>query len=51
MAVRVGFVGTGGIAKFHFNNLAKVPDAKIVALCDVVKEKVEAAAKPLGATA
>ncbi|MBI2192291.1 MAG: Gfo/Idh/MocA family oxidoreductase [Planctomycetes bacterium] len=51
MAVRIGFIGTGGIAGFHINNLSKIPDAKIAAVCDVVKEKADAAAAKLGATA
>ncbi len=32
--VRIGFIGCGGIAHGHVRNLAAIPDAKIVALCD-----------------
>lgn len=32
--VRIGFIGCGGIAHWHFRNLASVHDAEVVALCD-----------------
>jgi predicted dehydrogenase len=32
--VRIGFIGCGGISHWHVQRLAKVPEAKIVALCD-----------------
>lgn len=44
MAIRVGFIGTGGISKMHRRNLTQIPDVEIVALCDVVEEKAKAAA-------
>lgn len=45
MAVRIGFVGTGGIAANHFGNLEKIDDARIVGLYDVAPERAEAAAR------
>ena len=36
MAVRIGFVGVGGIAREHLKNLAELPNAKITAVCDTV---------------
>lgn len=45
MAVRIGFVGTGGIARAHFNSLSKVEDAQLVAFMDLDTERAEAAAK------
>lgn len=45
MAVRIGFVGTGGIAANHFGNLEKIEDARIVGLYDVAPERAEAAAR------
>lgn len=45
MAVKVGFVGTGGIANWHLEHLSKIRETKIVCLYDVNKERVEAAAK------
>ncbi len=51
MSVSIGFIGTGGIANFHFNQLEQIEEAKITALCDVVKEKAEKAAKRFGGVA
>lgn len=45
MPVRIGFVGTGGIAGQHFNTLSQIEDAQLVAFSDVVKAKAEAAAR------
>ncbi|NLG13836.1 MAG: Gfo/Idh/MocA family oxidoreductase [Lentisphaerae bacterium] len=45
--VKIGFIGCGGIANFHFahydNN--KIPEAQIVATCDLIDERANAAAK------
>lgn len=49
--VRVGFIGTGGIAGQHINALAKMDDVQFVAFCDVVSEKAEKAAQEHGAKA
>lgn len=43
MPVRIGFVGTGGIAGYHFNDLEKIADAKVVGLFDVATDKAEVA--------
>ncbi|MFH1744322.1 MAG: Gfo/Idh/MocA family oxidoreductase [bacterium] len=52
MTVRLAIVGCGGIAKgAHVEALKKVPDAEIVAVCDVVKERAEALAEDLGCAA
>lgn len=51
MPVRLGFIGTGGIAGMHFKNLEQIKDAKIVALTDIVKEKAVAAAARFEANA
>jgi predicted dehydrogenase len=37
--VRLGFVGTGGIANHHLGRLANIEGVQIVALCDVVEER------------
>jgi predicted dehydrogenase len=47
--VRIGFIGTGGIARAHLGRLKDIPEAEVVALCDVDQERVEAAAEPFGA--
>lgn len=49
MVVRVGFVGTGGIAQQHFSRLEKVPEAQVVAVCDIDAGRAERAADRFGA--
>jgi len=49
VAVRIGFVGAGGIANVHFNCLEKVPEAKVVAVCDVDGDRAKRAAERFGA--
>ncbi len=39
--VRLGFIGCGGIAQEHFKGLAVLPQAKMVAFCDLRPEVVE----------
>ena len=47
--VRVGFVGTGGIAtEFHLPALKEIEGVEITALCDVAKERAEEAATAFG---
>src|ERR1041385_5496066 len=47
--VRIGFIGVGGIARHHIQQLEAIAEAKITALCDVERVRAEAAAEPLGA--
>ena len=49
MTVKVGFIGTGGIAQMHMSALEKIKDTPIVAVCDTVKDKAVAAADKCGA--
>ncbi len=51
MAVKIGFVGTGGIAGMHMRQLAQVEGAQMVAFCDAVKEKSQTMAKTHGGRA
>ncbi|MHC5034654.1 MAG: Gfo/Idh/MocA family protein [Planctomycetota bacterium] len=52
MALDIGFVGTGGIAKAHFDALGKIPEARVVACMDVDADRAaEAAARFAGAGA
>jgi len=51
MAVRVGFIGVGGIAQGHLNNVKKNPSAELVAVCDIVEERAKAASEKFGAKA
>ena len=45
MAIKIGFIGVGGIAGSHLGNLSQIEEARVVAVCDVVEEKAEEAAK------
>ena len=49
--VRLGFIGTGGIARFHLKHLSQWADVKIAALCDVNQDGVNAAAKEFNSKA
>ncbi|HTE16828.1 MAG TPA: Gfo/Idh/MocA family oxidoreductase [Armatimonadota bacterium] len=49
--VNVGFIGCGGNARGHMKRLMELPDAKLVAVCDVVEELTGAAAGETGAEA
>jgi predicted dehydrogenase len=48
MAVRVGFIGCGGIANWHMNHLATMKQVQMVAFCDVDKAKAAGAAEKFG---
>ena len=48
MAVKVGFVGTGGIAGAHLKNLNTFDDIEFVAMCDVVEDKAKSRANEYG---
>lgn len=51
MALRVGFVGTGGIANRHLENTAKRNDIEMVGYADVVVDRAEAVAAKYGGNA
>ena len=51
MPLRVAVVGLGGIGRTHAGVYDKHPDAQLVAVCDVAKERAEAAAARFGARA
>lgn len=48
MAVKVGFVGTGGIAGAHLKALNTFDDVEFVAMCDVVEDKAKSRANEFG---
>jgi len=50
MALRVAFIGVGGIAGAHMPNVAQRQDTKIAAVCDLDRERMEQAAEKWGAT-
>jgi predicted dehydrogenase len=49
--VRIGFIGTGGIAHSHLRKLASMEGASIAALCDVAEERVKQSAAQYGGAA
>jgi len=49
--VRIGFVGTGGVARGHLNRLKEIEEAEIVALCDAVEERAQGAVEEFGGKA
>ena len=51
MAVRLGFVGTGGIANRHLGCAQRRDDMEIVATCDVLKDRADEAAAKYGGNA
>ena len=50
LPVRVGFVGTGGIAGSHLKQLQEIPEAQVVALCDIVEDRVQQRVQEFGGT-
>jgi predicted dehydrogenase len=46
--VRLGFVGAGGIAGFHLQNLKEVPEAKVVAFADPNLDAAKKRAQEVG---
>ncbi len=46
---RLGIVGCGGMGNHHANVMSKLDDVKIVAACDIVKERADALAEKFGA--
>ena len=47
--VKIGIIGCGGIANGkHMPSLKKVPNAEMVAFCDIIPERAEKAAKEYG---
>src|SRR5690348_4680236 len=46
--VKIGFIGVGGIGSVHVDNVSKIEDAEIVAVCDVNAENAAKKAEELG---
>ena len=51
MAVRVGFIGAGGMNSAHMRNVAQIKAAQIVAVCDINEERANQRASEYGAKA
>ena len=48
--IRIGIIGTGMISREHVANYAKLPQAKVVAICDQNEQALECASKEFGVT-
>lgn len=46
--IRVGVIGAGSFSNLHLQGLSRIPDAEIVAICDVVEEKAKNQAAAYG---
>ncbi|MFN4033832.1 MAG: Gfo/Idh/MocA family protein [Fimbriimonadales bacterium] len=51
MPIRIGFVGTGGIAQAHFDALSQLEEAQPIAFCDIDAERAQRAAQRFGGRA
>lgn len=51
MSVRMGFIGTGGIAQGHMDRLSQIEGVQNVAFCDVQLERAQKAAEKFGGRA
>ncbi|GGH81853.1 putative dehydrogenase [Pullulanibacillus pueri] len=41
MTVKIGFIGVGGIASVHLQNVSQIEEAQIVAVCDIDQNRAE----------
>ena len=46
--IKVGFIGTGGIAGAHMSNIAKFDDVEFAAMCDVSEDRAKARSEEYG---
>jgi len=51
MSIRIGFIGTGGIAQRHLQTLSENSDAQLIAYCDLDLERAQQAAEEYGGKA
>ncbi|MBO3803215.1 MAG: Gfo/Idh/MocA family oxidoreductase [Candidatus Brockarchaeota archaeon] len=51
MELKIGFIGCGGIAGVHASRLSKMEGVKLVAFCDIAKEKALAFSSKFGGAA
>ncbi|MDP6039786.1 MAG: Gfo/Idh/MocA family oxidoreductase [Candidatus Latescibacteria bacterium] len=50
MAIKVGFIGTGGISRPHRKHLKNMEDVEVVAMCDLEEDRVKEAAEEWNAS-
>jgi len=43
--VRVGYIGVGGMGTWHVQNLVKIKGCEVIAICDIIPERVERSQK------
>ena len=43
--LRVGVIGCGRVSVMHLGSIALLPEAELIACCDIKKDRAEAAAK------
>ena len=48
VAVRLGIIGTGAVARWHIRNYLATPGASVVAVCDIAPERAAAVAAEFG---
>ena len=51
MKVKLGFIGTGGMAGAHMRNLQTFDDIEFTAMCDISEERAEGCAEEFGGNA
>lgn len=49
-SIRIGFIGAGGIAQHHIKELRAIPEAQIVAICDVDAVRAQSVARSMDAS-
>lgn len=49
--IRVGVIGCGRVSVMHLGSIALLPEAELIACCDIKKDRAEAAAKKYGVKA
>ena len=49
--IKVGFIGTGGIAGAHMGNLAQFDDVEFAAMCDISEDRATSRTQEYGGTA
>lgn len=50
MSIQLAFIGSGGVANWqHFNNIERMEDAEIVAICDIDEEAAQTAGERFSA--
>lgn len=50
MAIKIGFIGTGGISRPHRKHLKEMDDVEVVAMCDLEEDRVKEAAEEWNAS-